>query len=576
MKNRLYLYLGLFLAGSSLLATERRITSYTSEETVRAHIIQQFRDLDFTLEHLGQAINNNSAKVPDKKQAAAYILKVRTTLQTFVHSESSYDLLSLLGLNRAVTDAIAASIESHLSTMKELPLDTLKSDIEQADPNSIEIELSNRDIRIDLLNNYIGVLGLSPLNLVSRSLSDFDKDRGVSKFFLRTLPYLGLMTYWWLTIEELPVVQKIDNEPKPVPVMGILQVRGNQEEPFQMNVAVVNPDQLLGGNKPTAPKGKTRLASYSEKLGSLSNLFSVEVKPIIPFAAATVLAPYITEDIKDVYNFMGAYWNRATAYCKGMPYDDGSGYKKSSAKFTDVLGAHRAKAELMRIVDYFKDKKAIDRTGASVDRSFLLVGPLDTSKSLAAAIAGEVTAVLKEQNHAFDCSILEIHASSLSDKSLKNVLKDAEKRAPCIVVLDEIDCIYESKKIDKKVWGDLVSTMNGLARSKKDVFVVTTATKNKFASQVSMNRYGIYCKVENPTNNDRDTFFSRELEKRAISATTFDFEKLIQRTEGCTFAQLTSILKRALAKSHNLREPLTQDIFEKSIADVIENYQDTL
>nr|MBA2307372.1 AAA family ATPase [Candidatus Dependentiae bacterium] len=270
-----------------------------------------------------------------------------------------------------------------------------------------------------------------------------------------------------------------------------------------------------------------------------------------------------------LYGYASKCLSKASAYCKGESYDDGSGYKKSSAKFTDVVGAHRAKVELGSIVDYFKDKKAIDRIGAGVDRSYLLVGPLDTAKSLARSVAGEVSAVLKEQNKS-ECLIVEIHASSLISKSIKDILKEAESRhTHCIIVLDEIDRLYELKGVKSQTWSDLISAMNGLSKSKKDIFVITTATKADFATQASVDRYGVYCSVENPTAKDRSNYFAQELKKRAVVSSSFDLESVARKSEGCTFTQLTTMLKRALAKSHTFRGSLSQDILEKSVTEVM-------
>ena len=524
MKQRLLpLYVSLVLSatgGSFLHASEGAVT----RERVREHILQQLQSLDFMLENLGQALNNWRVRVKDRKASAAHLIKMRETLQELIRTNGAYSECSLLYRNRKLTDGIAATLESDFYVLEEPSYEIEEETVEEIDAESMEAELTHRDTRLSVLTDYSEHLGLSYLNIFSRSLSEFGRESGLTEGITRVLPYAGWGVFWHcLRKKDIP-----------------------QVAPDATVRAAV---QLHNGR--LAPEGIAFLDSL----------------PVVDLGLGLLFASTVKSDLKDLYGYSTDWFNWGIAQCKGELYDDGTGYRKGIMKFPDVIGAHGAKAELMSIVDYFKDKKAIDRIGASVDRAYLLTGPLDTSKGLAHAVAGEINVVLASQHKSAECTVYEVHASSLVNKSLKDVLKEAERRAPCIVVLEEIDCLhsYGLRKVKTTVWADILGTMNALARSKRDVFVITTASNDFFAEPEALARYGVFGKVENPTYEDRLHFFKRELEKRAVAAAPFDIEKLATRTEGYTFMHLANVLKRACAQAHSLRQSITQAMLEKAI-----------
>ncbi len=510
---------GLIATGGSLLKASEEAFP---REKVREHILQQLRGLDFMLENLGQALNNFRVFVSDKKAAVAYLIKARETMQELLQTEASYSECSLLYRNRKLIDTIAASLESHFTLMDEPSYAIDESIVEEIDTLSMEIELIRRDARLNLLTSYSEVLGLSFTNRFSRALAEFGKESGLTEVATRALPYIGWAAYW----------------------------------KFAVDAKVAHHDDHK--------KAKAVVSNAQTTFG----IALVDSLPAVNLGLGVIFASAIKNDLDDLYGFGSSCCNQLIAHCKGELYNDGSGYTKPIAKFTDIIAAHGAKAELMSIVDYFKDKKAIDRIGASVDRSYLLTGPLDTSKGLANAVAGEISNVLKSQNKSSQCSLIEVHASSLINKSLKDVLKDAEKRAPCIVVLDEIDCLYAYglRKIKSSAWADIIGSMNSLSKSRKDIFVITTAATDTFTDPDGLARFGVYSKVENPTHDDRINFFKRELERRAVTVSSLDLEMLASRTENYTFIQLTNVLKRACSQAHSLRQSLTQETLEEAIA----------
>lgn len=537
-RRLLYALVGLLSIGTLCTAEQNGAKpelTCTQEETpgrtIREHIIEQLHKLDFMLENVGQALYNYRISVSNKKAAIAYMIQAREAIKALILEETSYTDCSLLYRQRKLIDIIAAALESDFSKTEEPSYTIDESLVDEIDAKSIRVELAHRDQRINLLTSYSEVLGLSYLNVFSRSLSDFGKESGLTNATARLLPYIAL------------------------------------------GGGIYSLNKLIGSGKVTAQNlDDAKKTKAIDGGNQLYNLFGTHIgyTPLVLDLGIiyTLAASTLKDDFKDVTKYANQWFNWIVTKCKGEFYDDGTGFRKLPMIFGEVIGAHGAKAELMSVVDYFKDKSAIDRIGAPIERSFFLAGPMDTSKSLAYATAGEISLVLQSQGKSSECSVYEVHASTLIQKSLKDILKEAEKYTPCIVVLEEINLLHEYgiRKMKANIWSDLITTMNSLSRSKKDVFVITTAAHDRFDSHEALSRYGIFAKVENPTHEDRLIFFKRELERRSVPLVYFDLNALAQKTEKYTFAQLMNVLKRACAQALSLRKSLSQEILEEAIA----------
>jgi cell division protease FtsH len=302
-----------------------------------------------------------------------------------------------------------------------------------------------------------------------------------------------------------------------------------------------------------------------------SGLFHLSNQPIITLTLAAVFGDKVKKDIKDLWGWSSKQVKRAYASLKGESFDDGSIAKESKVAFKDIIGQEHAKAQLTKVVNYFKDKESLDRSGALIGRGYLLVGALDSAKMLAQGVAKEITEQLKAQQKNKKCKIYEIHASDLVTKEFKSVFKEAEKVAPCILLVNELDWLCAQDNVMAETWGEIVKTINGIATSKKEVFVIATAQSRFPIDKVlgSAERLGTVIISEMPTLEDRKAFFEKELQNRCINRSLFDIAHLAHETDKCTNTQLGCLVKRALALAYTEEETLKPQHLEQSINEVV-------
>lgn len=335
-------------------------------------------------------------------------------------------------------------------------------------------------------------------------------------------------------------------------------------------------DQAVLANLPRVSKGSVEpgtgyMGAIEKRFGSI---ISIKPERVYTWAPATLLTPIIMKDAKDLANWSATQAMKTLAYLKGESYDTGSPVKASRSAFADVIGLSQAKAELGKLVSYFKHKSNLDRTGAVMERGYLLVGPVDAGKSLAHALAGEITKELKAQKKTDKCGVYDIHASVLLKKELSDIIKEADKATPAIIVINELDWLAR-QEVDAKVWGDIVTNMTGAIKNpKKPVIIIATAQDTQALTQALgiSSQLGVTISFGQPTEEDRAQFFTRELANHGISKAEiaeFNVAELARQTSGSSLASLGTVVKHALNRAHIAQRTLTHDDIEQSIDTVV-------
>ncbi len=303
----------------------------------------------------------------------------------------------------------------------------------------------------------------------------------------------------------------------------------------------------------------------------LGNLIKFETEtPLLTLSIASLFWPRVKEDLVNLGGWGSKQTRRTFAYLKGESFDDGSPAKEAKVIFP-ITGNEDAKKHLSKIATYFKEKEMIDRSGTLLGRGYVIVGPLDTARDLVHAVAKDVSDTFKAQNKRTVCKVYDVAAADLLTKDLKDILKDAEKVAPCVVLVHELDWLCKQDGVDATVWNKIKNAFSGLAKSKKDVFVVATAQERRSIDRVleSADRLGSVIVCEKPTLEDRELFIDKELHERCIKRSQFNTASIAQETEGCTYTQLRSLINRALNTAHTNREVVKPVHIEQSINELI-------
>ena len=269
----------------------------------------------------------------------------------------------------------------------------------------------------------------------------------------------------------------------------------------------------------------------------------------------------------------------------GMMFGMGGGsgakvYVPSSTgiRFADVAGEDEAKELLGEIVDFLHDPEKYREIGARLPKGALLVGPPGTGKTLLAkAVAGEANVPFFS---IAGSEFVEMFVGRGAAK-VRDLFKQANEKAPCIVFIDEIDTI--GKKRDGQVAGNdereqtlnqLLTEMDGFDGSKG--VVVLAATNRPDSLDPALLRPGRFDRripVELPDLQGRIDILKVHARKIRM-AEDVDFTPIAKTAAGASGAELANIVNEAALRAvRDGRKCATQEDLQESVEVVIAGYQ---
>ena len=265
----------------------------------------------------------------------------------------------------------------------------------------------------------------------------------------------------------------------------------------------------------------------------------------------------------------------------GMGKSNAKVYVKSTTgiKFKDVAGEEEAKELLAEIVDYLHKPERYKEIGASMPKGALLVGPPGTGKTLLAkAVAGEANVPFFSISGS---EFVEMFVGMGAAK-VRDLFKQANEKAPCIVFIDEIDTI--GKKRDGGQYGgndereqtlnQLLTEMDGFGGSKG--VVILAATNRPESLDPALLRPGRFDRripVELPDLQGRIDILKVHAQKIKLAGNV-DFSAIARTAAGASGAELANIINEAALRAVRLgRSCATQEDLMESVEVVIAGYQ---
>ena len=257
-------------------------------------------------------------------------------------------------------------------------------------------------------------------------------------------------------------------------------------------------------------------------------------------------------------------------------------YVKSSTgiKFTDVAGEDEAKELLTEIVDYLHNPQKYKEIGASMPKGALLVGPPGTGKTLLAkAVAGEAEVPFFSISGS---EFVEMFVGMGAAK-VRDLFKQANEKAPCIVFIDEIDTIGKKRDSGSFTGGNdereqtlnqLLTEMDGFDGSKGVVILAATNRPDSLdPALLRPGRFDRRIPVELPDLKGREEILKVHARKIKI-ADSVRFDEIAKAAAGASGAELANIVNEAALRAvRDGRKFATQADVEESIEVVIAGYQ---
>lgn len=307
-------------------------------------------------------------------------------------------------------------------------------------------------------------------------------------------------------------------------------------------------------------------SSYIEPEESpLASFFFNWIIPIIIFSLlGRFLSSFITKkgDKTNVLNFGKS---NAKIYADAQ----------TGVTFKDVQGEDEAKEALEEIVNYLHDGEKYKKIGAKLPKGALLVGPPGTGKTLLAkAVAGEAhVPFFSISGSEFVEMFVGMGASKVRD-----LFKQANEKAPCIIFIDEIDTI--GKKRDSSPYGgndereqtlnQLLTEMDGFDPNKSVVILAATNRPESLdPALLRPGRFDRRIEVTLPTQQGRVAILKVHA-KDVDMDENVDFEAIARSTSGASGADLANIINEAALRAvRNGRDKVTQSDLEESVETVI-------
>ena len=257
-------------------------------------------------------------------------------------------------------------------------------------------------------------------------------------------------------------------------------------------------------------------------------------------------------------------------------------YVKSSTgiKFSDVAGEDEAKELLTEIVDFLHNPEKYREIGASMPKGALLVGPPGTGKTLLAkAVAGEAEVPFFSISGS---EFVEMFVGMGAAK-VRDLFKQANEKAPCIVFIDEIDTIGKKRNGSgmgggnderEQTLNQLLTEMDGFDGSKGVVILAATNRPDSLdPALLRPGRFDRRIPVELPDLQGREEILKVHAKKIKI-ADTVRFDEIAKAAVGASGAELANIVNEAALRAvRDGRKFATQADFEESIEVVIAGYQ---
>ena len=290
-----------------------------------------------------------------------------------------------------------------------------------------------------------------------------------------------------------------------------------------------------------------------------------------------------------IFIAIGQLLSRSLMKKMGGGFENAMSFGKSNAKvyvasetgikFSDVAGEEEAKDALQEIVDFLHNPDKYQEIGAKMPKGALLVGPPGTGKTLLAkAEAGEAEVPFFSISGS---EFVEMFVGMGAAK-VRDLFKQANEKAPCIVFIDEIDTI--GKKRDgngiggnderEQTLNQLLTEMDGFDSSKG--VVILAATNRPETLDPALLRPGRFDRripVELPDLNGREAIL-RVHAKKVKLGDDIDFNAIARAAAGASGAELANMVNEAALRAvRSGRAYVTQADLEESIEVVIAGYQ---
>jgi cell division protease FtsH len=245
--------------------------------------------------------------------------------------------------------------------------------------------------------------------------------------------------------------------------------------------------------------------------------------------------------------------------------------RETGVTFTDVAGVDEAKEELQEIIDFLRYPQKYAALGGRIPKGVLLVGPPGTGKTLLArAVAGEASVPFFSLSGS---DFVEMFVG-VGAARVRDLFKQAQEKAPCIVFIDELDAVGKARGINpiqqnderEQTLNQLLAEMDGFD-PRKGVIILGATNRPEILDPALLRagRFDRQVTVGRPDLQGRSHILSLHAKKVRLAADV-DLQVIAARTPGMVGSDLANVINEAalLAARHG-KEAVTMEELDKAI-----------
>ena len=325
------------------------------------------------------------------------------------------------------------------------------------------------------------------------------------------------------------------------------------------SVIVPNTDENIDWLKKTLSKDQGKITVSDPNSGTIwMNLLA----QILPFLIVAVFFYYMFSRMGG-----GGSTNKAFEFAKNRARIE----KDVKVRFKDIAGCDEEKEEVAEIIDYLRSPKKFTDMGAHIPKGVLMVGPPGTGKTLLAkAVAGEANVPFFSISGS---DFVEMFVGTGASR-VRDMFKDAQKAAPCIIFIDEIDAVGRQRGAGmgggnderEQTLNQMLVEMDGM--NDNGGIVVIAATNRPDVLDPALLRSGRFDRritVTLPDIKGREEILKVHARNKKL-ASDVSLHNLAQRTPGFSGADLANVLNEgAILAVRNKEAKVTMEDLDEAI-----------
>ena len=552
------------------------------EETFQS-VCDQTSKIEFCLQQTEQILNSGKMKFNAQKISKTQLLQEIKNIKEIIHMLFEFysqnlqkDDAILKGtlfnhafisyllpvIQKDITDIHAEKFDQSVAEIFERSISGLTSE------DQITTMIEENADNLDELVKACDTIGLTTCNKIYRFLDT------------KQVPWYGKSTFataydalYWGTVAAITTTAAIYMLPKAMSI------------PFTTSEDDPKKNALFGEYTI-----KTTIGDFNEKIRELKgNITESELKIIQdnatpvshfhgfchaytdPFTATTLgvltymTLPYLKESYAAATKKCNEFLNY---YVKGdaSPVKGSTDFTK--AYFKDFVGGEHLEKLAHELADYLKNPIRYERSGIAPSNGYLLVGPAQTGKSFFA----KALKTLIDEEFAGTNDKIKFATITQDDmeyfKGFANIFYWAQKNAPIILFIDEIDMFEVRRDRNAKNTQELLTAMNGIDTDPSKKVIVVAATNRPEELDFALKqkgRLGDVITFDYPTYESRKEYLEKQLFKKNIDLSPAIMDIIAQETDGQTFNTLDSIVKHALRLATYQTRPVQESDFETAL-----------